>query len=95
MRKRPTELLQPGVRKLHLRLDASNVRHVKALCTSGHGIEKDGLSDPRLPAHDQHAAAAVAGRSQQLPQRLELGLPSHKSGRVRVQQLERGQRISC
>ena len=81
---RSPELLQARVGELHLRLDASNARHVKALCSSGHGVEKDGLSDSRLPADDQHAAAAVAGGSQQLPQRIELGRPPDKSGRGRV-----------
>jgi hypothetical protein len=81
---RSPELLQPRVRELHLRLDASNARHVKALCVGGHGVEEDGLSDARLPPDDQHTTAVVAGGSEQVPQRFELGRPPDKSGRGRV-----------
>jgi integrase len=53
------------MRELHLRLDAGNTRHVEAFCVDGRRVQEYGLSDPRLPAHDQHTVAITAGGRQQ------------------------------
>ncbi len=54
------QLLQRGVRELHLRLDSGHARDHKSLRSPHHFVEKDRLSHPGLAPQDRHAAPPCA-----------------------------------
>ena len=79
VQQRRAELLQPGVRELHLGLgarrsdDAASGRRVHQI------LQQRGLADPCLAAQHEHRAPARAQASQQLIQRFALATPPEQS----------------
>ncbi len=56
---RRAKLMQPGIRKLHLRLDARRPRHLTPRRRVSQVIQQHRLADPRLTANHQHPAAPL------------------------------------
>ncbi len=73
---RHAQLVQPGERQLHLRLDASSPRDLTS-CRAPHQVlHQRGLADPRLAAQDQHLTLTSPGACHQPIQRLALATPA-------------------
>jgi hypothetical protein len=73
------ELLQPGVRELHLGLRARRSHDAAARRLVRHVLQQRGLADASLAAQHQHRASAGAQASQQLIQRFALAPPPEQS----------------
>ena len=72
---RRAELLQPGVSELHLRLRARRSHDAAAGRLVHQILQQRRLTDPCLPAQDEHRASSRAQASQQLIQRFALATP--------------------
>ena len=72
---RCAELVQPGERQLHLRLDAAGPQDGHVRSRAERVVEQRGLADPRLTAQDEYAATAGAAGFEQLVESFALGLP--------------------
>ena len=70
---RRAQLLQGGVRQLHLRLDASDPGDPHASRRRDRVLQQSGLADSGLAMYHQHGAATGARRLQQLAERRALG----------------------
>ena len=73
---RRAELMQPGVRELHLGLDARRQRDTTARRAFEQVLQQRGLPDPGLAAQDQHRACARAQLLQQPIQHPALAAPT-------------------
>src|SRR5215470_6033380 len=61
--------MQPGVRKLHLRLDSGHAGNAQVGRRLDRVVQQRGLADPWLPAHHEHAALPSPHRLEQLGER--------------------------
>ena len=79
IQQRRAELLQPGVRELHLGLRARRSDDAASGCLVRQILQQRGLADPCLSAKHEHRASARAQARQQLIQRFALATPPEQS----------------
>ncbi len=73
---RRTELVQPGKRKLHLRLDPRRSSNAAVHCVSHEVVEQRGLAYSCVTAHDQHATLTGAHTFQHVVELRALAAPA-------------------
>jgi 2-methylisocitrate lyase-like PEP mutase family enzyme len=78
---RRTELMDPGERELHLRLDSGDPRHTESRGLPGEVPEQRRLSDACLASHDQDGAITFAHLCQEAVEHLALASPVEEPGR--------------
>jgi len=78
---RRAELMDPGERELHLRLDAGDLRHTESRGMTSCVPDQRRLSDARLAADDQNAALTLADVCQHPVEGFTLAGPVEEPGR--------------
>jgi hypothetical protein len=73
---RHAQLMQPGERELHLRLDTSGARHQAARRVIGHIIQQCRLAHTRFAAHHQCPALTRADTLDQPVEHLAFASPA-------------------
>jgi hypothetical protein len=78
---RTTELLQAGVRQVHLRLHTRHAGYEKVVRERTCDIEQFGLADTGVPTKDQCGASAVTGSVEHSSENAEFTLSTDQAGR--------------